>query len=86
MHRPNPHPNDRDYDWGPADPIDNPVPSDLAQYHRQFKPGYWGYVCPCCKLVFAPGWAGMPDALRSHIRLKNTPKTSDKHADQAANF
>ncbi len=92
------HPNNPDYDWGPADPIDNPIPADIVKYHRQFKPGYWGYVCPCCRNVWAPGWGGMPDSFRGHIReyLQGrgcffnpkaiaAPRTT-KHADKAASF
>lgn len=97
MRRYNPHPNDPDYDWGPADPVSNPVPADLVPYHREFKRGYWAYVCPCCHNVFAPGFAGMPEGFRSHIRPYNegkgcmlnpsaTPVHNRKHADKAANF
>jgi hypothetical protein len=45
------------------------VPPDLVHYYRQFRPGYWGYVCPSCKCVLAPGWgANIPDQFRAHIR------------------
>ena len=97
MHRPRQHPNNPDYDWAPADDFDNPVPADLVQYHREFKHGYWGYVCPCCRNVFAPGWAGMPESFRTHVReyltgsgcffnAKNKPLAKAKHADKDANF
>lgn len=77
---------------------DGDVPSDLKSYYRQFKPGLFGYVCPCCKNVFAPGWGGMPGSFRAHIReylegagcffnprAKAVAK-SDKHSKEAAGF
>lgn len=65
MHRPEPHENDPLYAW-PGD--DYQPPLDLASYFREFKPGYMGYVCPRCRNVFAPGFAGMPGAFRTHVR------------------
>ena len=29
--------------------------------------GFWAYVCPCCKMIYAPGWGGMPGSFRVHI-------------------
>lgn len=93
-----PHPNDPDYGWGPPDAVENPVPADLVQFYREFKPGYWAFVCPCCRNVFAPGLGGMPDAFRAHVHdyLRGSgcffnPKAASvakpvKHADKAANF
>ena len=63
------HENDPLYGWGPAnsDPRDHTVPLDLERYYRNFKPGFWGYVCPSCGMVFPPGLAGMPGGFRAHI-------------------
>ena len=60
-----------DYGWYPANsvPSDRPVPEDLVQFYREFQPGYYGYVCPACKCVFAPGWGEtIPAQFRAHIR------------------
>lgn len=56
--------------WGPVNisPGDAQVPDDLLAFYKNFRPNEWGYVCPCCKLVFLPGLAGMPGTFRSHIR------------------
>lgn len=66
------HENDELYGWGPDghDPADpySKVPDDLVRFYRQFKPEHWGFVCPCCKNVWAPGFTGMPDAFRVHLR------------------
>lgn len=43
------------------------VPSDLKQYYRHFKPGFWGFVCPNCKYVFPPLFGGMPESFRKHL-------------------
>lgn len=67
-----PHENDPDYGWGPAghDPSDPfaEVPKDLERFYREFKTSHWGYVCPACGHVWAPGFAGMPNSFRAHIR------------------
>lgn len=67
------HENDPLYGWGPAghdpaDPFSETVPADLVQFYREFKLGHWGFVCPCCKNVWAPGFGGMPDSFRAHVR------------------
>lgn len=67
------HENDPLYGWSPAhsepaDPYSMAVPVDLVQYYRQFKLHSWGYVCPCCKNVWAPGFGGMPESFRAHLR------------------
>ena len=56
------HENDPFYDNTPQE-----IPYDLAPHYRQFKPGCWAYVCPCCKTVYPPGLAGMPGSFRTHI-------------------
>jgi hypothetical protein len=58
-----PHENDPTYDRFER----KDVPPDLRQYYRQFKPMYWGFVCPFCKTIFAMSWGGMPSAFRKHI-------------------
>jgi hypothetical protein len=57
------------YGWGPPGaPGEIPVPDDVAQWYREFRPGYWGYVCPCCKCVWAPGWGeDLPKSFRAHV-------------------
>lgn len=60
-----PHENDPLYIW-PSDEFQ--PPEDLAPYFREFKPGYMGYICPNCRTVYAPGFAGMPEGFRTHIK------------------
>lgn len=91
------HDANPDYGESPVDPSVH-VPDDLAPFYHQFKPGYWAYVCPCCKYVFAPKWGGMPGSFRAHVHeyLHGSgcffnPKSravakAPKHADKAANF
>ena len=93
------HENDPDYGWGPAntDPKDFRVPSDLVRYYLQFKKGYWAYVCPCCKIAFPPGAAGMPAGFRAHLRTylegngcmfnpRAKSSTSQRHDREVAGF
>lgn len=59
------------YGWNPADSPDCEfqVPEDLRQHYRAFRDGYFGYICPCCRNVWAPGWgANIPAQFRAHIR------------------
>ena len=59
------------YGWHPAntDPGEIRVPSDLVHYYLEFRPGYYGYVCPACKCVFAPGWSEKtPAEFKAHIK------------------
>jgi len=81
-----------------CDQVPDPkVPPDLAPYCRQFRPGLFAYVCPCCNLVFAPGWGGMPGTFRVHVmeylegsgcafKPKGKGGGSSKHNSQAAGF
>ena len=63
------HENDPAYGWNPpGHPEEAQVPADLEPFYRQFKPGYWGYVCPCCHYVFPPGLGGMPSTFRVHVK------------------
>ena len=39
------------------------IPPDLNEFYRNN-----AYVCPCCRGIFDPTWAGMPGAFRAHIR------------------
>lgn len=59
------------YGWNPpnAVPGEPVVPEDLVPHYREFEPGYWGYICPCCHCVWAPGWGSdIPAQFRAHIR------------------
>jgi hypothetical protein len=59
------------YGWNPADSPDCEfeVPADLAMHYRMFRDGYFGYVCPCCRCVWPPGWGpSIPRDFRAHIR------------------
>lgn len=73
MNSPIIHPVDEPeaYGWNPPNSVadDFEVPSDLVVHYRQFRPGYWGYVCPCCHYVMAPGWGpNIPEQFRAHLR------------------
>lgn len=57
------HPNNDAYDTRYGD-----VPSDLTPYYREFKPGYWAYVCPACGNIFGPVFGSMPGSFRTHIK------------------
>lgn len=65
-----PPPEPDAYGWNPPNTVEGEfvVPPDLEVYYREFRPGYWGYVCPCCRCVFAPGWGEkIPAEFRTHI-------------------
>jgi len=65
--------NDSHVNWhGPnsGDADDMPVPSDLVRHMRQVSAHRWVYVCPHCKHIFEPGWAGMPETFRKHLQYK----------------
>ncbi len=59
------------YGWSPANenPDEWPVPDDLVPYYRMFRDGYFGYICPCCRCVWAPGWGqDTPKHFRAHLQ------------------
>jgi hypothetical protein len=66
------------------------IPGDLRQYYRQFKPGYWAYVCPICHYVFPPNLAGMPGGFVTHVKNENgcffRPGRSQKKSNAAQDF
>jgi len=74
------------------------VPADLFHYYQQVKPGFWAYVCPCCKYIYAPKWAGMPNSFRAHVSeylagkgcffnpSNKTITTSKKHSPKTQDY
>lgn len=52
-----PIPDPENYGWHPPNTGADSwhVPEDLIPHYREFRPGYWGYVCPSCRCVFPPG-------------------------------
>jgi hypothetical protein len=66
-----PPPEPEAYGWNPPNSVEgeHEVPMDLVQHYREFRPGYWGYVCPSCHNVYAPGWGpSIPADFRAHIK------------------